>query len=104
MSLLNNLNKIKHQCECTLEAIDELLCEYYDHETEDEFKQRFDDPEEWDIVRDDGLNYASLCKGDDCFYIGNQEGCTIFKMKGTKDFYLCDMCIDNKNNLECYLK
>jgi hypothetical protein len=94
------LNDIKYHCERTLDVIDELLNEYYNNETADEFRKRFDDPDEWDIVRDDGLNYAALCIGDDCEYIGKPEGCTIFKMKGTHDFYLCDRCVDNTKNCE----
>lgn len=83
---MSRFKKVKDLCKLTLETIEDLEC---DEESIEKFRERFDDPEEWEIVRDSELH---LCMSDNCFYNGNSDGCIIFKIRG---FYLCDMCVDN---------
>jgi hypothetical protein len=88
-----------------------LECESdeYEFETEDEFRNRFNLVSEWEKVKCDGMGvmeYSKLCIGDDCWYQGNTDRlgqCIIYRMIGTESLILCDMCMDNAENMDGYI-
>jgi hypothetical protein len=82
----------------------------YELETEDEFRKRFNNSNNWEKIASDNmssLEYANVCNGEDCWYKGNTDrlsNCIIYRMIGADDLFLCDMCMDQDCNLDIYIE
>lgn len=89
----------------------DALCQeliLYENETEDERSERAYNREEWiesfQKSDEDIVEYSEhCCNIDTCWYRGNLdrlEGVVIYRLKGTKNLFICDTCIDNNKKIE----
>lgn len=80
---------------------------YPRYETIPDTCRRAKQKEEWTVVSQDDFDdvfsdddYAKKClRHNDCWYDSNSDqvrSCFIYRLKGTKTIFLCDMCRDNE--------
>jgi hypothetical protein len=81
-------------------------CELIGDETDEERQERACKRCEWIKYEQkdmDSFDYARLCMNwSDCWYCGNEDRiqeCQIFRLKGTEDTYICNICMDNSLEL-----